>query len=159
MSQYHRLNGEPFPKTEYKDGRTKQAFKDQTDINKLLKKAQRTGTLSHLEKFGGQYGDFSDFDFHEAQNQLARAREIFDALPSEIRREFGQNPTNFFEFANQPENVGRMAEILPAVAEPGNYFPTVSKTAKTEAIQPQESEKQVSQEEVTQTPPKDTGTE
>ena len=74
---------------DYSDGRTKQSFKDATDINKLLKKAQRTGTLSHLEKFQGQYGDFSDFDFLEAQNNLARGKQIFEQLPSEVRREFG----------------------------------------------------------------------
>lgn len=119
----------------YDDGRTKQSFKDQCDVNKLLKKAARTGALSHLEQFGGQYGDFSDFDFMDAQNQLAKAREIFEALPAEVRRDFGQNPANFFEFANAPENVGRLAELLPEVAKPGDYYPSVRRTAATEGAE------------------------
>ena len=34
----------------YDDGRTKQSFKDQCDINKILKKAMRTGSIAHLQK-------------------------------------------------------------------------------------------------------------
>lgn len=117
---------------DYSDGRTKQAFKDECDINRLLSRAQRTGALSHLEQFGGVYGDFSDFDFHEAQNQLAKAREIFDALPSEIRREFANDPGQFFEFANRDENVGKLQELFPELAEPGTQRVVVTRTAETE---------------------------
>ena len=59
--------------TDYSDGRTKQSFKDETDVNQIIAKHTRMGTLSHLEQWGGQYGDWSDFDFQEAQNQIARA--------------------------------------------------------------------------------------
>ena len=34
----------------YKDGRTKQSFRDETDINQIMKRAQVTGTISHLNK-------------------------------------------------------------------------------------------------------------
>ena len=47
---------------EYTDGRTKQSFKDETDVNLIIQKHTRMGTLSHLEKWGGQYGDLSNFD-------------------------------------------------------------------------------------------------
>lgn len=121
------------PKIKYDDGRTKQAFKDSCDINKILKKHAKAGTLSHLTEYGGQYGDFSGFDFFEAQNTLARAREIFDALPSEVRKDFGNQPANFFEFANDPANVDRLDELLPQVAEPGSYFPRVDRGARASA--------------------------
>ncbi len=87
----------------YDDGRVKQSFKDETDINKILKRAQKTGTISHLNQYEGRYADFADFDFFESQLMLTKGREIFDALPSEIRNEFGQSQGAFFEYVNDPK--------------------------------------------------------
>ncbi len=103
----------------YDDGRTKQAFKAETDINKILARAQKTGTISHLAKHQAKYGDFADFDFFEATQQLTRGREIFDELPSEIRQEFGQSPAEFFKFVNDPANRDRLDTIMPVLAKPG----------------------------------------
>lgn len=131
----------------YNDGRTKQAFKNSTDINKILQRAQKTGTISHLAKHGKAYGDFADFDFFEAQTRLAAGRSIFEELPSEVRREFQNDPGRFFAFANDPENVGRLGELLPKIAEKGNYWPTVIRNAGAAA--PSEPETP----EVPETPP------
>ncbi len=134
MSDYYAQTGKYFfPKYE-RPGRTKQAFKKSCDINAILKKAQKTGTVSHLAKHGGEYGDFTGFDFLEAQTRLAKAAEIFDELPSEMRKEFDNQPAKFFEFANDPQNVGKLAELLPEIAKPGNYFPSPTRTAATEAV-------------------------
>ncbi len=110
----------------YNDGRVKQSFKDETDINKILKRAQKTGTISHLNKYEGRYGDFVSFDFFEAQIMLTKGREIFDALPSEIRSEFGQSQGAFFDYVNDPENKDRLEELLPALAAPGRQNIVVS---------------------------------
>lgn len=110
----------PLGAKNYSDGRTKQAFKNSTDINKLLAKAQKTGTISHLNKHEASYGDFTDMPtLLEAQTQLARGREIFDDLPSEIRKEFAQSPSEFFKFVNDPANKDDLARVLPALALPG----------------------------------------
>jgi len=103
----------------YEDGRTKQAFKDETDITKILHRAQKAGTLSHLQKYEGRYGDFADFDFFEATLQLTKGREIFDALPSELRMEFQQSPAQFFEYVNDPKNIDELRKKLPGLAMPG----------------------------------------
>lgn len=103
----------------YDDGRTKQAFKEGCDINKLLSRAQIQGGLSHLEKYEAVYGDFSDFDFYEAQLALARGKTIFQELPSEIRTEFNQSPAEFFAYVNDPENAGNLHVKLPELAAPG----------------------------------------
>ena len=112
----------------YKDGRTKQSFRDETDINQILKRAQKSGTMSHVSKYEARYGDFSNFDFFEAQLQLAKGGEIFDALPMELRREFNQSPADFFQYVNDPANKDRLEKLLPALAEPGRQNLTV-KTA------------------------------
>ncbi len=117
----------------YPDGRTKQSFRDECDIQKIMARAEKVGTISHLEKYEGVYADFSDFDFHEQTNQLTRGREIFDALPSELRREFGQNPARFFAYVNNPENKDDLLKKLPGLAAPGRQLPDViPKDADTE---------------------------
>ncbi len=103
----------------YDDGRTKQSFKNSTDINKILHRAQKTGVISHLAKHEAFYGEFEAFDFTEAQNTLARAGTMFQELPSEVRQEFNQSPQEFFDFVNAPDNQGKLAELLPALAAPG----------------------------------------
>ena len=109
----------------YDDGRTKQAFKDQCDINKILKKAQKTGSIAHLQKYPELvYGEFDgEFDLLTAHERIAKANQIFEDLPSEVRREFNNDALAFVNFAAKPENNARLAEILPAIAEPGSYFP------------------------------------
>ncbi len=126
----------------YNDGRTKQSFKDETDINKILQRAQKTGTISHMNQFSGQYGDFSDFDFFENTIMLTRGREIFDALPSEIRNEFSQSPAAFFKYVNDPANKEDLLKKLPGLAAPGRQNIDVSgKAAGAAASEPEASEK------------------
>jgi len=121
----------------YGDGRTKQAFKDETDIVKMLSRAQRSGTLTHLEKFEPRYGDFADYDFLENISKLTKGREIFDALPSELRREFNQSPADFFEFVNDEVNKGELETKLPGLAQPGRQ--NIDLTGKTEPAEPVET--------------------
>ncbi len=118
----------------YKDGRTKQSFRDETDINKILHRAQKAGTLSHLEKYEGTYGDFADFDFLEANIQIAKGGEIFDALPSEIRQEFRHSPAAFFEYVNDPANIDDLRKRLPGLAAPGRQNIDVSGRTASEVV-------------------------
>ena len=105
-------------------GRTKQEFVDSADINKILKRAQKTGTISHLAKYQGVYGDFADMpqDLFEARELLDRGKEVFNELPAEVRGEFDNDPLRFFSFANDPANKDKLEKVLPAIAEPGSYF-------------------------------------
>lgn len=126
---------------EYKDGRTKQAFRDETDINKILQRAQKTGTISHLNKHEAVYGDFANYDFLYNNIQMTRGRQIFDELPSELRSEFDNSPADFFKYVNNPENKDRLGELLPALAEPGRQnIATAPANADTEAASDAASE-------------------
>lgn len=109
----------------YDDGRTKQSFKDQCDINKMLNKAAKTGSIAHLMKYDkAVYGEFDgEFTLLDAQNKLAYANQIFSELPSEIRNEFNNNALDFVNFAGDPANNEKLGELFPALAEPGKYFP------------------------------------
>lgn len=106
--------------TEYTDGRTKQSFKNETDINQIIEKHYRMGTISHLEQWGGQYGDLSNFDFQEAQNQMAKANSMFEALPSAVRNRFANSPEKFFEYVNDPDNADSLEEKIPELMRKGS---------------------------------------
>lgn len=104
--------------------RTKQSFKDATDINKIIKKAQRQGGLAHVQKYDkAVYGEFEGYDLLEAYQKVDRAQEIFDDLPSEVKNEFDHDALKFAGFASDPANIDRLGELIPAIAEPGRYFP------------------------------------
>lgn len=136
MSKYFRENGhievrEFWTKDENGDlvaidDRTQHCHKDDTDINKILARAQVEGSVSHLAKHGAHYADYSDFDFMEHQLKYNDGVNMFMELPSEVRREFNQSPGEFFAFVNDPANADRLRELLPAIAKPGTYFPDVS---------------------------------
>ena len=117
----------------YNDGRTKQAFKDETDINKVMEKAQRAGSLSHLIKHGAHYGDFSDVsDLMSAHKRIERLHEIFAEAPSNVKKEFGNDAFAFMNFVNDPANASRLNEVLPDLARPGMQLPAVRRTQAAE---------------------------
>lgn len=128
MSMHRRLTGQPVPKPDYSDGMTKQSFKDQCDINKILKKAEVAGGLSHVQKYDAAvYGEFDgEFDLLTANARIQKANEIFNDLPAEVRSEFQNNALAFVKFAADPANNDRLVELIPAIAEPGRYFPNAA---------------------------------
>ncbi len=130
------INGPVTQVERYTDGRTKQCFKNECDIEKIMARADKAGTISHLEKFEGVYADYSDFDFFEQTTKLTAGNEIFAELPAEIRREFNQSPAEFFAYANNPENVDKLRQLLPALAAPGTQrLETSPPDADTQAAQ------------------------
>ncbi len=138
----------------YEDGRTKQSFKDETDIQKIMARADKAGTISHLEKYEGIYADFSDFDFHKQTTQLTRGREIFDELPAELRAEFSQSPSKFFAFVNDPANKEELRKKLPDLAAPGKQLiATKPPSADEEAAVAAASEPVASEKPIIEAPP------
>jgi len=88
-----------------KPSMTQQQFKNQCDINQILKKFEKTGMISHLNNYKGNYADFSNIkDFQTNLNSVINAQSAFDALPSNIRKRFGNNPNNLIEFVQDNSN-------------------------------------------------------
>lgn len=91
---------------------TQQNFKDECDINNILKKYKRTGLVEHVASHGGRYEDLSQpVDYQTALNVVISAQAAFDSLPSDIRKQFGNNPQEFLEFVNNPDNQAKMADL------------------------------------------------
>lgn len=113
-----------FSKREYKDGRTKQSFKDQCDINKILKKAAVKGGLSHVQKYPeAVYGEFDpELDLFVARDRIAQAERIFMDLPAEVRREFNNDAVAFIQYGKKV-GIQQLIDEIPTIAEPGDLFP------------------------------------
>lgn len=120
----------------YEQGLTKQSFLPETSIDALLDKHARAGTLSHIQKYQGEYGSFIGFDFETAQAQIARANTMFEQLPAEVRREFHNDPAAFIDFVNDPANKDDLATKLPALAKQGTQMPNVRPTGENPPLDP-----------------------
>lgn len=91
---------------------TKQSFTDECDINKIMAKYQKTGTLTHINNRPPRYEDVSQIgDFREAQEKVAIGKSMFAILDAQTRERFGNDPANFFEFASDPENERQVLEM------------------------------------------------
>ena len=89
--------------------RTKQSFKDECDINKIMAKYQTTGVITHVAKHAPQYGFAPSLDFQTAMNLINKANDQFADLPSQVRRRFDNNPAEFLQFCENPDNRSEMA--------------------------------------------------
>ena len=95
------------PFTCHDQSRTQQHFKDECDIDRILKKYSATGFLVDplTPRRDPLFGDFSEsMSFMEAQNRIAAVRETFEALPSQIRDRFGNDPYKLLSWCEDPDN-------------------------------------------------------
>lgn len=85
---------------------TKQANKDECDINKIMAKYNLTGQLDHVKSMQPVYGDATVFGdgYRSALALVEKAKVAFGALPSELRIELGQNPAALEGFMMNPAN-------------------------------------------------------
>lgn len=91
---------------------TKQAMKEDTDINNIMKKYAKTGIMTHLAKHQGSYGDFTGVrDYHTALNKMIEADKSFASLPSGVRSKFNNDAGKFMDFVHDPANAEEMVEM------------------------------------------------
>lgn len=90
---------------------TKQAFKEECNINNIMAKFQKTGIITHVQNHSPQYGDFTGGDYTEAMNVITKANSMFQELPSSIRKEFENDPAKFLDFVSDEKNIERMVEL------------------------------------------------
>lgn len=91
---------------------TQQHFAEECDIRNIIKKHDRTGLISHVQRGTAQYGDYSEVnEYREALDLINNADDSFGGLPSAIRKMFNNNAGEFFEFATDPANADKMVEL------------------------------------------------
>ena len=86
--------------------RTQQQFAEQCDVNNIIAKYRKTGSITHVRNAqAGVYADLTELpSLEEAQKVMIVAREAFEQVPAKIRNRFGHDPQQFIEFLSNPEN-------------------------------------------------------
>jgi len=106
-----------------------QHFKDECDINNILRQFNITGLLPEAP-LSPRYGDFTGIsDYHTALNRVIAAQDEFEALPADIRARFENDPAQLIDFLDNPENrpeaeeLGLVVKAAAEVAEAAKNTP------------------------------------
>jgi len=96
-------------------GRTKQKVGVEHDINKLVARYQKTGDVCVLGlDHQGQFIDVATVgDYHDCQNRVLAAQSAFSALPSLVRKRFGNSCDAFMDFMSNlgPDSVDEAVKL------------------------------------------------
>ncbi len=115
--------------------RTKQEFKEETQIDNILAGIAKNGLKEHQQMHPRGYVDLpSGIDYHAAQNLIAEGNSCFQSLPAEVRADFDNSPEIFLGFVSDPDNAAQMVEMglaMPSEATPA--APAPSSDLETEA--------------------------
>ncbi|AZL82866.1 internal scaffolding protein [Apis mellifera associated microvirus 23] len=91
---------------------TQQQFKDEVNVNNIMKRYQRTREITHLNNRRGVYADISNAQgYFESLNVIRKANEAFDQLPSPIRARFSNDPAALLEFIHNPDNYDEAVKL------------------------------------------------
>lgn len=110
-----------------RESQVQQQFKDEVDVNNIVRRFGLEVGQRAVIVPGGVYGDFTGVnDFESALDAVERAEEGFMRLPPEAREKFANDPARFLDYAQRvtdaelAEFVGlKVAQgVLPPVAAP-----------------------------------------
>lgn len=92
------------------EGKTRQEFKAECDINTLMKRGESAIVPRLREE--GVFADVSQIgDLHECMEKVRRATEAFALLPPNVRSEFDNDPAAFTAAFDTPEGVAKLREL------------------------------------------------
>lgn len=88
------------------EGLTQQHFKDECDINQIVKRYVQTGVWDHESDFVPYYGDVSEVpnDLMSSFEEVARAEAAFMDLPSDVRKALDNDPSRLGAWLHDPAN-------------------------------------------------------
>lgn len=105
---------------------TKQSFRDECDINTIMRRYERTGVLDHLSMQVPQFGEYmGSMSYQESLNAILYAQSQFAELSAEIRDRFANDPVKLLEFMEDPSNRAEAVklglvqpEVIPVPPKP-----------------------------------------
>lgn len=81
---------------------TKQSFRDECDINTIMKRFANTGEIHHLNQGNAQFLDLPDAeDYQSSLERVRSAEQAFASLPSAVRERYENSPANLLEALGQ----------------------------------------------------------
>jgi len=95
------------------EGMTRQSFKDECDVNNIVKTFTQTGMINHIPRTQPQYGDAPEIDFFEAARTQAAIRSQQEAGTLDLD-ELGQEPEQTPEDEPKGESGAPEAPESPA---------------------------------------------
>ena len=117
--------------------KTKQSFKEECDINRIVKSFAKTGEFTHLARGTPQYGYASSQSFHEAMNIVTESKSQFEELPSKARSHFENDPAKFLACCEDETRRDELVELGLADPKPAPE-PEPSPEASQETLKPVE---------------------
>lgn len=116
-------------------GETRQEFREECDINTIMARYEKTGSLPvNMNGMEPYYYDFASMpsDLLGIIGYLDEAEEAFMRLPAIVRKEFENDSVKFVDFACDPKNLDKMREwglAAPVPVEPGVATPAEAAVA------------------------------
>ncbi len=98
-------------------GLTQQHFKEEVDINRIVKKFMETGEIPLATK-QAEFGFASSMTFTEAMQITAQAKEEFMKLPAKVRSHFKNDPALYLDAASDPEERHTFIDLGLLEADP-----------------------------------------
>lgn len=90
---------------EHDKGLTQQEFRDESDINTIVRRFGLTGELPADQVRIPRVGDFSHVvDFKTALDSVIQAKDAFMQLPAELRARFQNDPQELMMFLEDEKN-------------------------------------------------------
>lgn len=97
--------------------RTKQSFKEECDINNIMRKFGVTG-LVPTNVHAPMHGDFTNaMTFQESLDAMIAAEQSFMKMPSNVRKRFHNDPAEFVDFCSDEANRDEMKKMGLLVPE------------------------------------------
>lgn len=109
--------------------RTKQSFKNETDLNFLVDRYKKTGQVPASVNRESKYGYAPSLDFQEALELVQNARTMFSELPAAVRQNFENNPANLLAFVENSDNGPEQYAAMGLTEAPDTEAPPVYPTA------------------------------
>jgi len=110
--------------------RTKQEFRKEADINNIMAKYLKTGTIEHINRRKPIYADITNLgDFQENMNMIAEAKAEFASLPAKVRDRFQNDPHRLIQFLEDELNHAEAIQL--GLMEPKKVEAVVSETGAT----------------------------
>lgn len=103
------------------ESRTQQNFKEECDINTIVRRFGVTGQVPTNVRAPLQQDFVDALDFRQSMDALVAAQRSFEAMPSSVRKRFGNDPGAFVEFCSDPANraeAERLGLLVPPPPEP-----------------------------------------
>lgn len=117
--------------------KTRKSQQKETEINRIIQKYDKTGTLHHVARTIPRFDDVSGgLDYKSALDTVNEAQQKFSELPSVVRSEFDNDPGKLIEFLNDPQNLDRASELGLVDKRDINMDGTVDAAEKAKSEQP-----------------------